>query len=280
MRAICLGLLLLASTPYLRAQSDLTTRFASLAPVQAVVTTLSADGRPVLGILHGGNLDAQGHLRGAAVALASPTGTVLWDGFDRGLHPWHLCAGRFAGENMLLVGVRKTAPFDPREAPRPFLYSVRPGGAGLSKVWLGTSLARPLFALDLADLDARGEDELVALEYGPTGRLSVAAYRWRGFGVEGIARSEEIDGARELACEDVWSGPGKEAVVRIAAGTRYTFLAYQLQGEELTMVGRVGVTVGEGPVQWRLVARSEAGPGGVLMQRGAVQRLIQFASPS
>ncbi|MCE5216342.1 hypothetical protein LLH03_04830, partial [bacterium] len=103
---------------------------------------------------------------------------------------------------------------------------------------------------------------------------------WRGFGVEGIARSEEIDGACELACEDVSASPGKEAVVRTARGGRYTFLAYQLQGEELTVVARVAVTVGEGPVQWRLVARSETDPGGILIQRGAVQRLLRFASPS
>jgi hypothetical protein len=237
---------------------------AAEAGAAGAVTARDEAGAPLTASLVGGRLDAAGALRGARVALTWPDG-ARWDGFDAGLHPWLLAGGRFARGNVLLVGVRKAAIFDRVERPRPFLYTIRADRGGLRKRWLGTSLSRPLVTACFADLDRAGEDELVAVERTATGELALGAYRWEGFGVEGVARSGPLpagDGTPELA-----AGPG-EVVVAIPRGGQRVFRAYALRSEALEPWGEAAVTVGKGAFTW------EALPGAVRLTRGSVSREV------
>lgn len=231
-------------------------------------------GRALFAELRGGEM-TDGVLRQARVAIVDAEGRVVWDSFEAELHPWMLRSGRFCGCEVLLVGVRKPAIFDPVERPRPFLYEVRAGGAGLRKVWLGTSLSRPFVTIDLGNLDGVGEDELVALEQTAPGGLELSAYVWKGFGIEGLARSESIPSAREVSCVDVWGGPEEEVVVRQVEGQRWRFVAYGLSEERLSPVAKARATVpGEG-VAWSLVA-ADGGGAGLVELRGSVLRRVRF----
>lgn len=245
-------------------------------PWRERVTALDPSGTAFEVALYGGETDAAGHLRGAGVAICDATGEVVWDGFDAGLHPWLLRAGRFGGRDVLLVGVRKVTVFDPVERARPFVYALGPEGHGLARVWLGSSLSRPFVTADFGNLDERGEDELVALERTSSGGLSLGVYRWRGFGVEGIARSEELPGARDLACGDVWGDAADEVVVVSVDGGVWQFTAFSLDERSLVSVAQVRVTVGKEPARWELVGRARDRPGAVRLVRKAITRTIRF----
>lgn len=242
---------------------------AGAGPVRGRARATAPDGARVCLVLRGGRVDGAGILRGAGVAICDLRGRVLWDGFDRALNPWLLGAGRFAGKSAVLVGVTKACPFDRREAPRPFLYALQPGGQGLSKLWLGTSLARPFVAAGFAHLGGRADDELVALERTASGALALGAYRWEGFGVEGLARSEEIPGAREMRCPEAGGDRAQEVVVRTEVGQRWRFLAYSLRGERLVAVAESWATVGPGAVRW------EATAGGIRLSRRGFSRELR-----
>lgn len=261
-------------------------RLAPLLLVAAIPSAAAADlphqqipacdeaGDPVCAVLIGGQ-PLHGILRGARVQIRHPHGQVLWDDFDPALDPWLLRAGRFAGRNVLLIGVRKTAIFDPRERKRPFIYEVRSSGGGLRKIWLATSLSRPFETADFADLDGTGDDELVALERTATGGISLGAYIWKGFGVEGIARSAEIAGACDLRAADVWGDGRGEIVVLARSGTLCSFEAYALRGEHLLPVAFARATVTSDGVDWSPVPRDHSGPGAVEL-RGRVTRRLPF----
>jgi len=231
-------------------------------------------GRALFAELRGGEV-SEGVLRWARVVIVDDEGGMVWDQFDVGLHPWMLRSGRFCGREVLFVGVRKPAIFDPFERPRPFFYEVRAGGIGLRKVWLGTSLSRPFVTIDLGNLDGVGEDELVALEQTASGGLELSAYVWRGFGIEGVARSKGISRAREADCVDVWGGPQEEVVVRQVEGQRWRFVAYGLAGEELAPVAQASATVSGEGVAWSLIAADGAKVGCVEL-RGRATRRVRF----
>ncbi len=242
-------------------------------PHQQIAACDEAGARVCAVLIGGQPLD--GILRGARVQIRRPNGQVLWDDFDPSLHPWLLRAGRFSGRSVLLIGVRKTAIFDPREGKRPFIYEVKSSGRGLRKIWLGTSLSRPFETADFADLDGTGEDELIALERTATGGVSLGAYIWKGFGVEGIARSAEIAGACDLRAADVWGDGRREVVVLARTGTLSSFVAYELCGEELLPVALARATVTSDGVDWSPVPRDHSGPGAVEL-RGKVTRRLPF----
>lgn len=231
-------------------------------------------GARVSAVLIGGQ-PLDGVLRGARVQIRSPHGRVLWDAFDSSLDPWLLRAGRFAGRNVLLIGVRKTAIFDPLERKRPFVYEIRSSDQGLRKIWLATSLSRPFETADFADLDGTGDDELVALEHTATGGMGLGAYIWKGFGVEGIARSADIAGATDIRGADVWGDDRHEVVVLTRDGTLFGFVAYELRGEELLPVAVARATVTVDGVDWSPVPRDHSGPGAVEL-RGKVTRRLPF----
>jgi len=246
------------------------------APLHQQTSVLCEDGAALSAVLWGGGADARGYLRGARVALIDEQGRAVWNGFDASLHPWQLAAGRFAGHQVLMVGVRKTTVLDAIERPRPFIYSIRAGARGLRKVWLGSALSRPYLSACFGNLDGLAEDELVALELTRTGEPALGAYKWEGFGVEGIARSAPIANGRALHCSDVWPGAGEEAVVLSVAGPLWQFTALQPAGERLAPVARVSATVGGQGAEWRLRPRGPSGPGAVRLARGGFTRELPF----
>jgi hypothetical protein len=242
---------------------------------QAVFVT-APTGERLRAVLRGGDMDGCGVLRGAAVALLDDSGATVWDEFRRDWNPWLLRVGHFGGREVLLVGVRKPAPMDPVERVRPFLFTVRPHGLGLQKAWLGTSLSRPFLTVDFGNVDGTGEDELVALERTREGVPTVRAYRWRGFGIEGVADSPPLPGADDLRCGDVLGDGREEAVVRIVTGQVWRFVALGLDRDSLEVTDEVRATVGKSPAQWAL--QTEASPRGVVLIRGQVRRVLPFSS--
>lgn len=240
------------------------------APVHERVTARDPGGAAHEVVLAGGRVDEAGVLREGRVIILDGEGRPAWDGFDAGLHPWLLRAGRFAGRNVVFIGVRRATVFDPVERPRPFIYALRAGGEGLSKVWLGTSLSRPFVSADFGNLDGTGEDELVALERTRAGGLALGAYRWEGFGVEGVARSEEVAGARDVRCADVLGDGAEAAVVWVVTEETWRFIAFRLEGERLVRAAEAVATVRGDDVRWELT------PGAVRLRRGAVTRDLAF----
>lgn len=245
------------------------------APLARQVVCITAPtGERLQAVLRGGEADATGALRGAAVALRDATGSTLWDGFRRDWNPWLLRVGWFSGREVLLVGVRTAAPMDPVERARPFLFTVRRHGQGLQKVWLGTSLSRPFRTVDFGDLDGAGEHELVALEWAPDGTPAVRAYTWKGFGIEGVADSPPVPGADDLRCGDVWGDARAEVVLRFVQAERWRFLALGLSGETLVTVSELCANVGPQPAQWDL--QTVGAVRGVVLMRGNVRRVLVF----
>lgn len=245
-------------------------------PVHERVTALDPSGVAHEVVLAGGRPDEAGVLRGARVLILNREGRPAWDGFDAALHPWLLRAGHFAGRSVVFIGARRPTVFDPVERPRPFIYALRAGGRGLSKVWLGTSLSRPFLSADFGNLDVIGEDELVALEGTRGGGLALGAYRWEGFGVEGLARSEEVAGARDVRCADVLGGGAEAAVVWAVTGERWRFIAHRLEGDRLVPVAEAAATVRTGDVSWEPAPAAGGQTGGVRLRRGALTRELRF----
>ncbi len=245
-------------------------------PTRQVVPARDPAGARFQVALQGGHTDAAGSLRAARVVIRTEAGMPCWDDFDPNLHPWLLRSGRFAGREVLLIGVRKSTIFDPPERPRPFLYALKPAGRGLTKVWLGTSLSRPLVTATFGDLDGQGEDELVALERTASGGIALGAYQWEGFGVEGLARSQEVAAARDVACADVCGDGVAEAVVFSAQGTRWGFRAFGLQGEHLVPVAEAAATAPARPATWVLVPATNGTMGAVRLSSGRATRTLRF----
>ncbi|NSW57952.1 MAG: hypothetical protein HPY44_18260 [Armatimonadetes bacterium] len=238
--------------------------------------TLDPSGQSWRVVITGGEYDAAGCLRNAGVSVCSMCGESVWSEFPLSLHPWMVRSGRFAGQRVVLIGVRKPAVFDPVERVRPFLYSVEPGGQGLRKVWLGTSLSRPFEDADFGDLDGQGEDELVAVERTLVGGWELGAYRWRSFGVEGIARSHGIARPEALRCSDVWPGAGEEVVVLSRSGPRWRFEAFALVAGGLVPVSSVAATVTRDDVSWELLTGDGERPGAVRLSRPGLSRDLSF----
>lgn len=245
-------------------------------PPRQQAATSDPAGTPFTAVLHGGYTDTAGVLRGAKVTILHRCGQVVWDDFDPSLHPWLLRAGRFAGRNVLLIGVRKPTIFDPPERPRPFIYSLKPDGLGLRKVWLGTSLSRPFLTASFGDLDGVGEDELVALEFTADGGLALGAYRWEGFGIEGTARSDPIPNARELLCGNVWGGPAQEAVVLTCTDEGCRFLAFGIVSDRLLPVAQAQLAGCPPPDEWCLEPATSEHSGAVRARRSCHDSLIRF----
>ena len=94
--------------------------------------TLDPAGHSWQVVLTGGEYDHAGHLRNAGVCVRSLCGETVWSEFPSSLHPWMVRSGRFAGQPVVLIGVRKPAIFDPVERARPFLSALRRQTSGLS----------------------------------------------------------------------------------------------------------------------------------------------------
>jgi hypothetical protein len=108
---------------------------------------------------------------------------VAWTAWMQRQRPWRVRAADIDGDGApeLAVGVFNKARFHPVDAERLFIYTMHPDG--LSPMWLGSRLSRPLASFEFADT-APGlpGDELVAVERNADGSHRAAIYAWNGFG--------------------------------------------------------------------------------------------------
>ncbi len=151
------------------------------------------------------------------------------------LNPWRIKSGRFAGEENLLVFVYKRSPFDPIARRRPFVYRVIGGEDGrihLQPRWRGTSFSHPFVDADFGDFTGEGRGEIAALEVGRDGGRLLTAYRFKGFGLEGLAPTVRLPEVEDwLAGADVCGDERDELLVR-AGGGEPAFAAYGLTNDK------------------------------------------------
>jgi len=174
----------------------------------------------------------------------APAGTLtkLGEGPGPRLNPWWVGFGDFSGSGRpsLLVGVWKTAIFDPDYDRRPFIYGLYPSTEGVAGFqlfaqWLGSRLSNPFVDLAAGDADGDGLDEIVAVTVEPDGSRAVSTYDWSGFGFVLGAR---VAGFQRVAAASVL-GPGTLAVVGrgTSGGDRvfvYSAAAKALSGPDLS----------------------------------------------
>jgi poly-gamma-glutamate synthesis protein (capsule biosynthesis protein) len=115
-----------------------------------------------------------------------------------------------AKPQLLLSLERHASPIDSERDPRPYVYEVGPHG--FIARWRGSALAWPL-------LDARllpGHDGVICARHRRDSFLMlsleskgtrVAAYRWNGFGLDGITDEGAVSGCRILLGEKESSAP-------------------------------------------------------------------------
>jgi poly-gamma-glutamate synthesis protein (capsule biosynthesis protein) len=114
------------------------------------------------------------------------------------------------GPPLLLSLEKHTSPIDSERDPRPYVYEVGPHG--LIARWRGSALAWPL-------LDARllqgsepvlcalhRRDSFLVLSPGSKG-TRVAAYRWNGFGFDGITDPGIVSQCHALFEEGITTNP-------------------------------------------------------------------------
>jgi len=85
-------------------------------------------------------------------------------------------------------GAYKKTPLNPVFAKRPFVFNWQDGG--ISPKWLGSRLSMPFDDYIFQDINGDGIDELISIEVNQQSQKLIRAYRWKGFGFEGIAVSK------------------------------------------------------------------------------------------
>lgn len=129
------------------------------------------------------------------------------------------------GERELSIGVYTKARSDQEMRKRPFLFRLTE--RGLHPVWLGTRLSKPFEDYVFSDLDGDGRDELIAIEYLADGRQVLNAYRWKGFGFQGLCQSQDFQDIRGLQAGSP-DGARPSALVTLDAGThKRVVLSYE-----------------------------------------------------
>ncbi len=188
---------------------------------QAAVRDAVPLGKERLAMLVGGSTAGDGPwLRGAKVLLGRIEGNELLVGeaeLDADVNPYRLRSGRFAGEDHnLLVFIYTRAPFDDVLRRRPWIYRVVEANGGLPHLeprWRGTSFSHPFRDATFCDLTGSGEGEIVALEVARDGGRMLAAYRFEGFGLEGMAPSVDLPQVEDrLQASDI-DGDGRDELI-------------------------------------------------------------------
>lgn len=137
-------------------------------------------------------------------------------------NPWRLKAGRFAGEDNVLVFVYKRTPFDAVARQRPFIYRLVTGDDGLPHLrarWRGTSFSHPFVDATFGDFTGSGEGEIAALEVSNEGGRLLTAYHFEGFGLEGLAPSVKLPEVDDyLAAADLVGDEREELIAHVLGG--------------------------------------------------------------
>ena len=177
-----------------------------------------------------------------------------------GTNPWRLRAGKFAGEqDNLLVCTYTDAPFDEVIRRRPWIYRITEGDDGLPHLdprWRGTSFAHPFHDATFGDFTGTGEGEIAALEVGRDGGRMLTAYRFEGFGLEGLAPSIELPDVGDRLDTVQWSGGHEDELVLRATDGRFFF--YQLDEAQGKLREVAAVTGPETLLGW-VVTSGETG---------------------
>lgn len=105
------------------------------------------------------------------------------------LNPWKVqtCDVDGDGQKEISLGVYKKSEFHPVMAKRPFIYEWQ--DRQLIPKWRGSRLSRPFTDYIFFDMNESGSDELLAIEILENGNKILHAYKWKGFGFEGVGES-------------------------------------------------------------------------------------------
>lgn len=247
--------------PAVRAAACLTPHESETGDVVALITGGETPPRAA-----GGEAEPAPWLSSAEVRLAWLQGERLIIGAPEplaGTNPWRIRAGEFAGEREnLLVCVYNQAPFDEVVRRRPWIYRVVQGDDALPRLeprWRGTSFSRPFREATFGDFTGEGEGEIAALEVGEDGGRLLTAYRFRGFGLEGLAPSVRLPDVEDRLEAAHWSGDAADELVLRARDGRFLFYALDREAAEL----RVVLTI-DGPgavLGWIVTSASADEPG-------------------
>jgi len=153
--------------------------------VRAAVTVSESRLAVIAGGRYAGNM-----LQDARPALweITPKCRKLWNAGSSHINSQFVASGRLNGAESLLVGVHRSAVFDPQPRLRPWIYRLQ--GAGLVPLWKGTTFSRPYITAAFADVCPESvDDEVCVLELTRAGQRQISVYAWHGFVMEGIARS-------------------------------------------------------------------------------------------
>jgi len=196
--------------------------------------------RPALVLIDGGTVDASVQAEDAEPAPWLLGGEVRLAWFDEGTlvlgeseiegeaNPYRIRAGWFAGEDSLLVFVYTRAPFDDVLRRRPWVYRIVESDEGVPHLearWRGTSLSHPFRDATFCDLTGDRSGEIAALEIAEDGGRLITAYRFEGFGLEGLAPSvkpAEVEDKLEAAN---WVGGWEQELVVRRTDGRFVFFA-------------------------------------------------------
>lgn len=153
------------------------------------------------------------------------------------INPYRIKSGRFGGEaENLLVFVYTRAPFDTVMRPRPWIYRVIEGDVPrLEPRWRGTSFSHPFRDATFGDLTGEGVGEIAALEVARDGGRLLTAYRFKGFGLEGLAQSIELPEVEDRL-EVLPRAEGSDQLVVRATDGRYIFFALDAEDGRLREV--------------------------------------------
>ena len=201
-----------------------------------------------------GGARRDGVLRGARVVLwqGPPTPLIGAPQVNSAWHPFMLRT--VSGRSEVLVGMRKSAHFDPVERTRPFLYRLADGE--LHPIWKGTSFSHPFTAATLVGLADDPGVAACALEDLGGGRRAVLMYVWTGVAMEAIARSAaghwgdavQATGPAEVGVFETQGARCRLVILRGGNKTNW-------QGVTMMQAVATGPWLGQRPAAWTTVWR-------------------------
>jgi len=157
--------------------------------------------------------------------------------------------------------VYNEAPFDEVMRRRPWIYRVVEGEDGLPHLdprWRGTSFAHPFRDATFCDLTGTGEGEIAALEVAEDGGWMLTAYRFEGFGLEGMAPSLELPEVEDRIEAVHLDRNATDELLVHATGRPPRFIFYGLRGPEPVLLEVAQARAPQNLLGW-VPLREEAG---------------------
>ncbi|WP_165916185.1 FG-GAP repeat domain-containing protein [Marinisporobacter balticus] len=126
----------------------------------------------------------------------------VYNKFFSTLNPWKVQTADVDGDGKkeIAIGVYKKTKFYPIMEKRPFIYEWRDGR--IFPKWRGSRLSKPFDDYIFLDIDEDKMDEIIAIEVLKDGRKTINAYKWKGFGFEGIGESGGYEQIYKILKED------------------------------------------------------------------------------